>query len=68
MKTANEIRQQARRMFVISRERECYRHHRITEISRGYLHNTARHYGKPYGLKTWQQIGEKTVSREIYAH
>lgn len=68
MKTANEIRQQARRMFAMSRARECYRHHQIAEIGRTYLRNIAQHYGKPYDLKAWQQIGDSPVSREIYAH
>lgn len=67
MKTANEIIAQGKRMFVLSRTRDCYKHHTIAEIERAYLHNIARHYGKPYGLKTWQQVGNKPLSREIYA-
>ena len=54
-------------MFAMSRARECYRHYQIAEIGRAYLRNIARHYGRPYGLKTWQQIGDSLVSREIYA-
>lgn len=55
------------RMFATSRKNGCKWHHAIAEIGRAYLHNIADHYGKPYGLKTWQQIGNKPVPASIYA-
>lgn len=67
MKTANEIIAQSKRLFVISRVRGCYKHHTIAEIGRTYLRNISRHYGKPYGPKTWQEIGDKAIPSSIYA-
>lgn len=41
--------------------------HKIAEIGRVYLHNMAAHFGKPYGPKTWQEIGKKPVPASVYA-
>lgn len=54
-------------MFAISRTNGCKWHHIIAEIGRVYLHNIAQHHGKPYGLKTWQKIGDIPLPASIYA-
>lgn len=69
-KTAKEIISQAKRIFAaLDKDAPDYsaRLHSIAEIGRAYLHNIAAHYGKPYGLKTWQQIGNKPVPVSVYA-
>lgn len=71
MKTTNEIISQSKRIFAaLDKAAPDYsaRLHTIAEIGRAYLHNISRHYGKPYGLKAWRQIGNNPVAREIYAH
>lgn len=69
-KTANEIISQSKRIFAaLDKAAPDYsvRLHTITEKGRAYLHNIARHHGKPYGLKTWQQIGDVPVPASNYA-
>lgn len=72
-KSANEIREQVKRMM-----REIYggcnmpeeqrrRYNNIKEIAKKYLQNICRHYGKKYGSKTWQEIGENKLPKYIYA-
>lgn len=69
-KTAKEITSQTKRIFAaLDKAAPDYsaRLHSIAEIGRAYLHNIARHYGKPYGPKTWRQIGNKPVPASVYA-
>ncbi len=66
MKTANGIIRQTKRMMREARNNNA-RHRKIAEIGCAYLHNIARHYKMPYGLKTWSRIGNNAVSRDIYA-
>lgn len=69
MKTANEIIRQGKRMMSeLDKTAPDYsdRLHTIAEIGRHYLHNIARHYGKPYGIKTWQKIGNNPLPSSIY--
>lgn len=68
-KTASEIIRQGKRIFAaLDKAAPDYsaRLHSIAEIGRVYLHNIARHYGKPYGLKTWRQIGNIPVPASVY--
>lgn len=70
MKTANEIIRQGRRiMLELDKTAPDYidRLRTIAGIGRHYLHNIARHYGKPYGIKTWQEIGDHPLPASIYA-
>ena len=73
MKSANEIIEQGKRMM-----REIYRdgqmnaeqrkrYHGISVTAKKYLRNICRHYGKKYGSKTWQEIGENKLPKYIYA-
>lgn len=69
-KTAKEIISQSKRIFATldkSAPNYSARLHSIAEIGRAYLRNIARHHGKPYGLKTWRQIGGNPVPASIYA-
>lgn len=69
-KSANEIIKQTKRIFAaLDKAAPDYsaRLHSIAEIGRAYLHNIAAHYGKSYGLKAWQQIGNIPVPASIYA-
>lgn len=54
-------------MFATSGKNGCKWHHTIAEIVRAYLDNIADHYGTSYGLKTWQQIGDRPIPASIYA-
>lgn len=70
MKTANEIIAQSKRIFAqLDKIAPDYsvKLHTIAEIGRRYLHNIATHYKKPYGLKTWQKIGNNPLPASIYA-
>lgn len=69
-KSTNEIIKQTKRIFAaLDKSAPGYseRLHAIAEIARRYLHNIARHYGRPYGLKTWRQIGNIPVPASVYA-
>ena len=68
-KTVKEIISQSKRIFAaLDKSAPDYsaRLHLIAEIGRAYLRNIAQHYGKPYDLKTWRQIGENPVPASIY--
>ena len=70
MKTANEIIKQSKAIIArLDKSAPGYseRLHAIAEIARRYLHNIARHYGMPYGSKTWEKYGNNPLPASIYA-